>query len=37
MEYFIDALKRYADFTGRARRKQYWMFFCFISFFILAH
>jgi len=26
MEYFIDALKKYADFTGRARRKEYWMF-----------
>ncbi|WP_237066774.1 DUF805 domain-containing protein [Microbulbifer guangxiensis] len=26
MEYFLDALNRYADFTGRARRKEYWMF-----------
>ena len=26
MEYFTDALKKYADFTGRASRKQYWMF-----------
>ncbi|MGB1262140.1 MAG: DUF805 domain-containing protein [Cognaticolwellia sp.] len=26
MDYFIDALKKYADFTGRARRKEYWMF-----------
>lgn len=26
MGYFIDAFKKYADFTGRARRKQYWMF-----------
>jgi len=26
MEYFTDALKKYADFTGRARRKEYWMF-----------
>ena len=26
MEYFIGALKKYADFTGRARRKEYWMF-----------
>lgn len=23
----IGALKKYADFTGRARRKEYWMFF----------
>jgi len=27
MEYFIGALKKYADFTGRARRKEYWMFY----------
>tara|TARA_B110000240_G_C13255346_1_gene349245 strand:+ start:63 stop:413 length:351 start_codon:yes stop_codon:yes gene_type:complete len=27
MNYFIDALKKYADFTGRARRKEYWMFY----------
>ncbi len=26
MEYFIGALKKYADFKGRARRKEYWMF-----------
>lgn len=26
MDYFLDALKKYADFTGRARRKEYWMF-----------
>ena len=26
MDYFIGALKQYADFTGRARRKEYWMF-----------
>jgi uncharacterized membrane protein YhaH (DUF805 family) len=26
MEYFTDAYKRYADFTGRATRTQYWMF-----------
>ena len=29
MEYFIDALKKYADFTGRASRKEYWMFMLF--------
>lgn len=33
MEYFIGALKKYADFTGRARRKEYWMFFLFIVIF----
>jgi len=26
MDYFIDALKKYADFTGRTTRKEYWMF-----------
>lgn len=26
MDYFIDALKKYADFNGRACRKEYWMF-----------
>jgi uncharacterized membrane protein YhaH (DUF805 family) len=26
MEYFIDAFSKYADFSGRTTRKQYWMF-----------
>jgi uncharacterized membrane protein YhaH (DUF805 family) len=26
MDYFIGVLKKYADFNGRARRKEYWMF-----------
>jgi uncharacterized membrane protein YhaH (DUF805 family) len=26
MDQFIGALKKYADFTGRARRQEYWMF-----------
>ena len=26
MDHFIGALKKYADFTGRARRAEYWMF-----------
>ena len=26
MDHFIGALKKYADFTGRARRQEYWMF-----------
>ena len=29
MEWYIAVLKKYADFTGRARRKEYWMFFLF--------
>ena len=26
MYYYFAVLKKYADFTGRARRKEYWMF-----------
>lgn len=26
MNYYLDVLKNYAGFTGRARRKEYWMF-----------
>lgn len=26
MEWMLMPLKRYADFTGRSRRKEYWMF-----------
>ena len=29
MEYMIMPLKRYADFSGRSRRKEYWMFVLF--------
>ena len=29
MEWMIMPLKRYADFSGRSRRKEYWMFFLF--------
>ena len=38
MEYFIGALKKYADFTGRARRKECWMFalFYFIFYVVAA-
>lgn len=37
MEYFIAALKKYADFTGRARRKEYWMFILFyVIFYVVA-
>ncbi len=30
MNYFMDALKKYAVFSGRARRSEYWYFFLFI-------
>ncbi|MEU6578814.1 DUF805 domain-containing protein [Streptomyces sp. NPDC046805] len=26
MSWFVEALKKYAVFSGRARRKEYWMF-----------
>ena len=29
MNYYIKALKDYAKFTGRSRRKEYWLFFLF--------
>ncbi len=33
MSWFILVLKKYADFKGRARRKEYWMFILFASIF----
>ena len=34
MKHYFNALKKYATFSGRARRKEYWMFylFCFLFF-----
>lgn len=29
MEWYLKALRNYANFEGRARRKEYWMFFLF--------
>ncbi|AUP79151.1 DUF805 domain-containing protein [Flavivirga eckloniae] len=29
MNWYLKVLKQYATFTGRARRKEYWMFFLF--------
>lgn len=29
MQWFLNALRRYADFTGRARRTDFWMFVLF--------
>ncbi|GAA4048379.1 DUF805 domain-containing protein [Hymenobacter glaciei] len=29
MDYFLEVLKKYAVFSGRARRKEYWMFVLF--------
>ncbi|WP_108946049.1 DUF805 domain-containing protein [Shewanella halifaxensis] len=38
MEYFIGPLKKYAEFSGRARRQEFWMFmlFCFGIQFVLT-
>jgi uncharacterized membrane protein YhaH (DUF805 family) len=30
MSWFIEALKKYAVFSGRSRRKEYWYFFLFV-------
>ncbi|MEW1720158.1 DUF805 domain-containing protein [Streptomyces sp. NPDC093109] len=29
MNWYLDVLKNYAGFSGRARRQEYWMFFLF--------
>jgi len=34
MNWYLEALRKYADFNGRARRKEYWMFILF--YFLLA-
>ncbi|MFI1735700.1 DUF805 domain-containing protein [Streptomyces acidicola] len=31
MNWFVEVLKKYAVFSGRARRKEYWMFALFAS------
>ncbi len=31
MQWFLLALRRYADFSGRSRRKEYWFFFLFAN------
>ena len=37
MNWYLQVLKKYAEFGGRARRKEYWMFALFnIVFFIVA-
>ncbi|MGW1912856.1 DUF805 domain-containing protein [Streptomyces sp. NPDC002076] len=38
MSWFIAALKKYAVFSGRARRKEYWLFllFTYITFAVLG-
>ena len=37
MKYFVDAItKHYADFQGRARRKEYWMYILFTAVSFIA-
>ncbi|MDR0790268.1 MAG: DUF805 domain-containing protein [Bacteroidales bacterium] len=36
MNYFIKCLKNYAVFTGRARRKEYWLFYLFYVIFLVV-
>ncbi|NMR25854.1 DUF805 domain-containing protein [Pseudoalteromonas sp. NEC-BIFX-2020_002] len=36
MEYFMEAMRRYADFDGRIRRKAYWMFALFYLIFYIV-
>jgi uncharacterized membrane protein YhaH (DUF805 family) len=36
MNWYLAVLKNYADFGGRARRKEYWMFFLFNIIFAIA-
>jgi len=35
MNWYLKVLKQYADFRGRARRKEYWMFALFNMIFII--
>lgn len=36
MNYFIDVVKKYAVFSGRARRSEYWFFILFYTIFNLV-
>ena len=36
MNWYLKALRQYSDFSGRARRKEYWMFILFYCLFLLA-
>jgi len=36
MSWFIGALKKYATFSGRARRQEYWMFVLFYVLFAIV-
>jgi len=36
MNWYLKVLKQYADFNGRARRKEYWMFALFNIIFLIT-
>jgi uncharacterized membrane protein YhaH (DUF805 family) len=36
MNWYLSVLKQYAVFSGRARRKEYWMFFLFNTIFAIV-
>ena len=36
MNWYLSAFKKYAVFTGRARRKEYWFFQLFNTLFLIA-
>lgn len=36
MEWFIKCMHQYADFKGRARRREYWMFYLFNALFAVG-
>ncbi len=36
MKWFIKCFQHYADFKGRARRKEYWMFYLFYALFYMC-
>ena len=36
MNWYLKVLKQYADFSGRARRKEYWMFTLFNLIFLIV-
>ncbi|MEY4517021.1 MAG: hypothetical protein RL180_1367 [Pseudomonadota bacterium] len=35
MEWFMKCINQYTDFSGRARRKEYWMFYLFYFIFLI--
>ena len=36
MEWYLKVMKQYTNFSGRARRKEYWMYVLFYSLFLIT-